>query len=271
MRVQRTCVCVCVCACTCVRTLWGRPSNHVCAVLAAHTPRRAPRGGSRIVYTAFLYQATTGSCKKSTYFTSCVHSRHQSSNTHVRRVYCFTGIQLYRCMKRTWNFTTVYARSPAPFAVPTLSMRTDLQGNPNRPSSAPRAYSPCRIALYPGRAPFWPPRGARRNLRMRYRLIWAVAKRRAHQSCIDRRSGPNRVGASRMAARARRRKVLRPDRPPKANARSPPDQMACFSSPAPGWLLGSRTVVLLALLVVYKDHSSTGGDRARPYFEQAYA
>ena len=132
-------------------------------------------------------------------------------------------------------------------------MRTDLQGNPNRPSSAPRAYSPCRIALYPGRAPFWPPRGARRNLRMRYRLIWAVAKRRAHQSCIDRRSGPNRVGASRMAARARRRKVLRPDRPPKANARSPPDKMACFSSPAPGWLLGSRTVVLLALLVVYND------------------
>ena len=134
-------------------------------------------------------------------------------------------------------------------------MRTDLQGNPNRPSSAQRAYSPCRIALYPGRAPFWPPRGARRNLRMRYRLIWAVAKRRAHQSCIDRRSGPNRVGASRMAARARRRKVLRPDRPPKANARSPPDQMACFSSPAPGWLLGSRTVVLLALPVVYNDET----------------
>ena len=56
-----------------------------------------------------------------------------------------------------------------------------------------------------------------------------------------------------MAARARRRKVLRPDRPPKANARSPPDQMDCFSSPAPRWLLGLRTVVLLALLVIYND------------------
>ena len=47
--------------------------------------------------------------------------------------------------------------------------------------------------------------------------------------------------------------MLRPDRPPKANARSSPDQMACFSSPAPRWLLGSRTVVLLALLVIYID------------------
>ena len=45
------------------------------------------------------------------------------------------------------------------------------------------------------------------------------------------------------------------DRPPKANARSSPDQMACFSSPAPGWLLGSRTVVLLALPVVYNDET----------------
>ena len=51
-----------------------------------------------------------------------------------------------------------------------------------------------------------------------------------------------------MAARARGRKVLRPDRPPKANARSPPGQLACFSSPAPKWLLGSRTAVLLALV-----------------------
>ena len=118
----------------------------MCAPCWQRTPRRAPRGGSRIVYTAFLYQATTGSCKKSTYFTSCVHSRHQSSNTHVRRVYCFTGMQLYRCMKRTWNFTTVYARSPAPFVVPTLSMRTDLQGTrtglPAHRERTPRAGSP---------------------------------------------------------------------------------------------------------------------------------
>mgnify|MGYP003313868607 CR=1 FL=1 len=59
-----------------------------------------------------------------------------------------------------------------------------------------------------------------------------------------------------MAARARRRKVLRPDRPPKANARSPPDQMDCFSSPAPRWLLGLRNVVLLALLVIYNDETT---------------
>ena len=147
MRVQRTCVCVCVCVCVHLRAyLVGRPSNHVCVPCWQRTPRRAPRGGSRIVYTAFLYQATTGSCKKNTYFTSYVHSRHQSSNTHVRRVYCFTGIQLYRCMKRTWNFTTVYAHSPAPFVVPTLSMRTDLQGTrtglPAHRERTPRAGSP---------------------------------------------------------------------------------------------------------------------------------
>ena len=32
--------------------------------------------------------------------------------------------------------------------------------------------------------------------------------------------------------------------------------MACFSSPAPKWLLGSRTAVLLALLAVYNDKTS---------------
>jgi hypothetical protein len=62
-----------------------------------------------------------------------------------------------------------------------------------------------------------------------------------------------------MAARARRRKVLRPDRSPKANARSPPDKMTCFSSPARRWLLGSRTVVLLAILVVYNDEVTREG------------
>ena len=53
------------------------------------------------------------------------------------------------------------------------------------PSRAPRAHSPCWIALNPGRAPFWPPRGARRNLRMCFRLIRAVSTRLAHQSYID--------------------------------------------------------------------------------------
>ena len=71
-----------------------------------------------------------------------------------------------------------------------------------------------------------------------------------------RHSGPNSVGASRMAARARTREVLRPDRGLAVEARSPPDQMDCFSSPAPRWLLGSRTVVLLALLVIYNDETT---------------
>ena len=68
-----------------------------------------------------------------------------------------------------------------------------------------------------------------------------------------RHSGPNHFGAPGRAMRARRRKMLRLYRDPVAEARSPPDQMACFSSPAPRWLLGSRTVVLLALLVIYND------------------
>ena len=41
--------------------------------------------------------------------------------------------------------------------------------------------------------------------------------------------------------------------PTEANARSPPGQMACFSSPVPRWLLGPRTDVLLTLLLVYND------------------
>ena len=95
--------------------------------------------------------------------------------------------------------------------------------NPNRPSSAPRAYSPCRIALYPGRAPFWPPRGARRNLRMRYRLIRAVAKRRAHQSCIDRYGVLGRtVFAPPGWPRARRRKEGAPTRSPTQGQRAVP-------------------------------------------------
>ena len=59
-----------------------------------------------------------------------------------------------------------------------------------------------------------------------------------------------------MAARARTREVLLSDRDLAVEARSPPDQMDCFSSPAPRWLLGSRTVVLLALLVIYNDETT---------------
>ena len=211
------------------------------------------------MYTAFLYQATTGSCKKNTYFTSYVHSRHQSSNTHVRRVYCFTGIQLYRhtaLQVHEENVEFHYGLRPLARPIrgsdPFDAHRSTR--NPNRPSSAPRAYSPCRIALYPGRAPFWPPRGARRNLRMRYRLIRAVAKRRAHQSCIDRYGVLGRtVFAPPGWPRALEgESVLRPDRPPKANVRSPPDQMACFFSPAPRWR-SARAPLCYRPSCVYND------------------
>ena len=61
--------------------------------------------------------------------------------------------------------------------------------------------------------------------------------------------------ASQRAAHARTREVLRPDSPLKANARPPPGQMACLSSPVSRRRLGSRIAVLLALLVVYNDES----------------
>ena len=62
---------------------------------------------------------------------------------------------------------------------PPPPMHIDLPGIQNRPFRAQRAYtSPRRITLYPRRAPFWDPRGARRNLGVRFRLIRAVATRR---------------------------------------------------------------------------------------------
>ena len=93
----------------------------------------------------------------------------------------------------------------APWAGVRLPMHTNPPGNQNRSFSTPRAHSPCKIALYPGHAPFFDRRRARRNLGVRFRLIRAVSTRRARQSCTDPRSGPKRVGASRMAARARTR------------------------------------------------------------------
>ena len=77
----------------------------------------------------------------------------------------------------------------APRAGARPPMCPDPSGNQNRPSRAPRAHSPCKIATYPGRGPFWPARGARRNLGLRFRLIRAVSARRATQSCTDPRSG----------------------------------------------------------------------------------
>jgi len=52
--------------------------------------------------------------------------------------------------------------------------------------------------------------------------------------------------------------VLRPDRVSTDEARSPPARSACFAHPAPGWLLGSRTVVLVDLLEIYNDLIRSG-------------
>ena len=73
----------------------------------------------------------------------------------------------------------------APWAGVRLPMHMNLPGNQNRSFSTPRAHSPCKIALYPGHAPFWVRRGARWNLGLRFRLIQAVSTRRTTQSCID--------------------------------------------------------------------------------------
>ena len=43
----------------------------------------------------------------------------------------------------------------APWAGVRLPMHMNLPGNQNRSFSTPRAHSPCKIAPYPGRAPFW--------------------------------------------------------------------------------------------------------------------
>ena len=72
-----------------------------------------------------------------------------------------------------------------PWAEVRLPMHTNLPGNQNRSFSALRAHSPCRIAPNPGRAPFWPPRGARRDPGVNSRPIRAVSTRRTAQSCID--------------------------------------------------------------------------------------
>ena len=136
---------------------------------------------------------------------------------------------------RTSRKNTMAARKEAPMG------NTTRGEEPSDPSagfcrspsdfSTPRAHSPCKIALYPGHAPFWARRRARRNLGVHFRLIRAVSTRRAGQSCTDPRSEPNRVGASPMAARARTREVLRPDRGPAVEARSPPTQMSCGVEP----------------------------------------
>ena len=66
-----------------------------------------------------------------------------------------------------------------------LPMHMNVPGRQNRSSSTQRAHSPRKIAPYPGHAPFWARRGARRNLGVRFRLIRAVSTRQTTQSCID--------------------------------------------------------------------------------------
>ena len=116
-----------------------------------------------------------------------------------------------------------------------------------RASTLPVRTQDRALPIYPGRAPFWARRDARRNLGVRVRLIRAVSTRRTTQSCIDPAfflGRTDRVGAS---GDRRRRKVLRPDCPPKSNARSSPDQMACCM-PSPDVASAARTVVLGPIL-----------------------
>ena len=130
-------------------------------------------------------------------------------------------------------------------------MCPDLPGNQNRPSRAPRAHSPCKIALYPGRALFWPPRGARRDPGVRFRLIRAVSTRELSGRVSIRHPGPNRVGASGDGRARSRRKVLRLYRHPTAEARSPPARSACFPHPVQVSQRSVRAAVQKAYLVVY--------------------
>ena len=154
----------------------------------------------------------------------------------MRRVYCFTGIQLYRhtaLQVHEENVEFHYGLRPLARPIrgsdPFDAHRSTR--NPNRPSSAPRAYSPCRIALYPGRAPFWPPRGARRDPGGRFRLIRAVSTRRATQSCIDPASWAGPCWRLPDGRARSTREVLRPDRDLATEARSPPTQMSCGVEP----------------------------------------
>ena len=81
-------------------------------------------------------------------------------------------------------------------------MHMNLPGNQNRPSRAPRAHSPGRIALYPGHAPFW----ARRDV-----LVGTLA-------CVLDEFGPSPHAANPVVYRSGilGRTVLAPRRWPRA-------------------------------------------------------
>eukprot|EP00964_Phaeocystis_antarctica_P066973 scaffold40526_cov71-Phaeocystis_antarctica.AAC.1 len=67
-------------------------------------------------------------------------------------------------------------------------MHTKSTGRPFRPFSAPKANSSSRIALYPGRAPLWSPRGARWDPGVHYIVVETFFTRWWGASYVDRRS-----------------------------------------------------------------------------------
>ena len=152
------------------------------------------------------------------------------------------GVARAECLHGTW--VDALSRGVA----------SDAHGSTGKPEQAfqrTESVLPVQgIALYPGRAPFWPPRGARRNLRMRYRLIWAVAKRRAHQSCIDPASWADPCWRLPDGRARSRRKVLRLYRHPTAEARSPPARSARFPHPVQVSQRGVRAAAVKACLVI---------------------
>jgi hypothetical protein len=140
-------------------------------------------------------------------------------------------------------------------------MHADLPKNPEPAFRAPERTSPCRITYTRGRAPFWPPRGARRNLGARFRLIRAVSTWLTHQSCIDLafcvHSVPNRVGASGAGHARSKGKVVRPDRVSGNEARwSPPARVACFPHPVQMSSRGVRAAAGKVCLEVNNDKTS---------------
>ena len=154
-----------------------------------------------------------------------------------------------------WLLIKKKVMTPARALAPTFSGRA---GKTLSPAPWPRppiwAVSTRRAGQSCIDPPFWARRRARRNLGVRFRLIRAVSTRRAGQSCTDPRSEPNRVGASPMAARARTREVLRPDRGPAVEARSPPTQMSCGVEPELWRPPGRRNSAWMTKLVVYNDY-----------------
>ena len=142
---------------------------------------------------------------------------------------------------------------------------SDVPGSTGKPEPAFQSAEsalPVQNRPNPGRAPFWPPRGARRNLGVRFRLIRAVSTRRATQSCTDPRSGAEPCAALWEGRARSRRKVLRLYRHPTAEARSPPARSARFPHPVQVSQRGVRAAAVKACLVIYNDDVCPG--RSQP-------